>query len=117
MAEGEGGEFDIKAGPVDVRTKGYRLMDIAWGGSVIGIAYICIMVSMHDANAGKEITAVAQALKESNKEIAAVLKETTRENVAILREMARATREQNCLLALPQERRQSMAETCRRISQ
>ena len=63
---------------------------------------------------GKE---TAQALKENNREVAAVLKETQKEMTQILREMARATREQNCLLSVPQERRQAMAETCRRIAQ
>jgi len=63
---------------------------------------------------GKE---TANALKENNKEVAAVLKETQREMTQILREMARATREQNCLLSQPQERRAAMAETCRRIAQ
>lgn len=60
---------------------------------------------------------VAQALRETNKDVAAALKESGRETTIILREMARATREQNCLLAVQQEKRAAMAETCRRISQ
>lgn len=115
----ETGELDVSAGPtgVAVRSKGYRLMDLAWGGSVVGIVYIAVLITFHDANAGKEITSVAQALRESNKDVAAVLREQNKESNAILREMARATREQNCLLALPQDRRAANAELCRRISQ
>lgn len=60
---------------------------------------------------------VAQVLKDNNKEIAQTLKESNKELTSILREMARANREQNCLLAQPQERRQQMTDTCKRIAQ
>ena len=43
--------------------------------------------------------------KENNKDIAKELKE-----------VAKAAREQNCLLSLPQERRQENVEVCKRIS-
>ena len=71
----------------------------------------------HAGDAKESGKAIAQELKEANKAVAQELKEANKEMTMILREMARATREQNCLLSVPQERRQAMAETCRRIAQ
>lgn len=76
-----------------------------------------VLLYTHVVEAKDASKETAQALKENNREVAAVLKETQKEMTQILREMARATREQNCLLSVPQERRQAMAETCRRIAQ
>lgn len=70
-----------------------------------------------DAAQVKASNEVAQVLKENNKDIANTLKESNKELAAILREMARANREQNCLLALPPDRRPAMADTCKRIAQ
>lgn len=39
-----------------------------------------------------------------------------RDLVAAMREAAQATREQNCLIATPMERRETMRDTCKSIS-
>ena len=40
----------------------------------------------------------------------------TREVVSALREMTQATREQNCLMAFPPERREANMDLCKRVS-
>ena len=63
---------------------------------------------------GKE---VAQVLKESNKEVATVLRESNKELAKVLAELARAMREQNCLMLFPDPKQKSdNAELCKRIS-
>ena len=88
--------------------------------TVLGFAITCVVAAFlwtHSSEAKDAGKDVAQVLKESNKEIAQILKETNRETTQILKEMARANREQNCLLSVPLEKRQQMADTCRRIAQ
>ena len=63
---------------------------------------------------GKEI---AQAIQKSNKEMADAIKESQKETSSILREMAKNTREQNCLLAIDQNKRAQMVEFCKRLAQ
>ena len=78
-------------------------------------AAVLLFTHVGEAKEGNKET--AQAFKENNKEVAAVLKETQKEMMQILREMASAAREQNCLLAMPQDRRAPNAELCKRIAQ
>ena len=95
--------------------------------TVLGFAGVCIIGSfiwthMADANAKDLAIAasnkeIAQTLKDSNKEIAQTLKDNQKETAGILREMARATREQNCLLAIDQAKRATMVEFCKRLAQ
>ena len=95
--------------------------------TVLGFVAACIAGSFlwtHMAEAGKNDAAiiasnkeVATALKESNKEVAAALKDAQKETASILREMARATREQNCLLAIDQTKRAQMVDFCKRLAQ
>jgi len=54
--------------------------------------------------------------REGGKEVALVLKESNKELSEVLKELARATREQNCLLSLPQEKRNENVELCKRIA-
>ena len=96
---------------------GANLNHLATFASLIGIVLLCWVVYGHAGDAKEGAKAIAAELREANKEIAATLKESNREMSTILRDMARATREQNCLLSLPQEQRQRNAENCRRISQ
>ena len=54
--------------------------------------------------------------KDGLKEIAAELKVSNKELSEVLKEMARASRETNCLLAMPPEKRAENVELCKRIS-
>jgi type VI protein secretion system component VasK len=85
--------------------------------SFVGVVLIAWTLYAHAGDAKESGKAIAQELKEANKAVAQELRETNKEMTAILREMARATREQNCLLSLPQDQRQKNAEVCKRISQ
>jgi len=109
------GELDVSVGPTGVaaRTKGYRLMDLAWGVSVIGIVYIGIMVSFHDANAGKESSAQVKA----QEKVADALRQTNKDQLDALREIARAVREANCINGFPENQRATKADLCKRLSQ
>lgn len=43
-------------------------------------------------------------------------REASKELVGALKEMTQAAREQNCLISMPQDRREQNAEICKRIS-
>lgn len=81
-----------------------------------GIVGVCFMLFTHTTDAKDIGKDVAKELKESNKEIAITLKESNKELAAVLRELAQASREQNCLLSMPPEKRAENAELCKRIS-
>ena len=81
------------------------------------VCLIAYVLASHNTEAKESNKEVAKELKESNKEVAQVLKETNRELTKVLNELARTTREQNCLLATPENRRAAMADVCKRISQ
>ena len=87
--------------------------------SFVGIALLCWVLWAHAGDAKEGARAVAAELRDANKEVAAALRESNKELTTTLREMARATREQNCLLSLPINERSTNrnAETCRRLSQ
>ena len=96
---------------------GASLNNLATFVTLMGVVLLCWVFYGHADDAKKSGKEVAIELRDTNKEIAKVLKEQNKEITDTLREMARATREQNCLLSLPQDQRQRNAETCRRISQ
>lgn len=99
------------------KLSGANLNNLATFVSLIGIVLLCWVLYGHAGDAREGAKAIAQELKEANKEIAQSLKDSNREMTGILREMARATREQNCLLSLPQDQRQKNADLCKRLSQ
>ena len=109
------GELDLSVGPtgVSARTKGYRLMDLAWGASVVGIVYIAVMMNVHDVAAGKGTDANVKA----QEKVAAKLEETNKATLGELREIARAVRESNCINGFPETQRSSKSDYCRRLSQ
>lgn len=85
--------------------------------SFIGLVLIGYVLYAHADDTRQTARAVGAELKEANKEIADRLEKANDRTFEVLKEMARATREQNCLLSLPQDKRERMAETCKRISQ
>lgn len=126
MADNDTGEVEVTAGPAGgtVRAKGYRLMDMVCLGGFIMMMATTYLVWEHKAQAGEGEKATAAILKESNKAFADAIKETTRDTNAVIKEMAQeqrrmteVIRESNCLLALPQDRRNAnAAEICRRLA-
>ena len=74
------------------------------------------IIFTHSSEAKDGLKEIAAELKVSNKETAAVLKEANKELSEVLKEMARASRETNCLLAMPPEKRAENVELCKRIS-
>ena len=96
---------------------GASLNNLATFASLIGVVLICWVLYGHAGDAKEGAKAIAAELRDANKEVATALKESNKEMSQVLKEMSRATREQNCLLSLPQEQRQRNAETCKRISQ
>jgi hypothetical protein len=108
-------EADTAVGKFKI--SGANLNNLATFATLVGVVLLCWVVWGHAGDAKESGKAIAAELKESNKAVAQELRESNKEMTLILKEMARATREQNCLLSLPQEQRQRNAETCRRISQ
>ena len=96
---------------------GANLNNLATFASLIGIVLLCWVVYGHAGDAKETAKAIAAELREANKEVANALKESNKEMSSVLKEMARSTREQNCLLSLPQDQRQKNAELCKRLSQ
>lgn len=114
-------EVDAEVAGQKLRVKGSDVNMLFTISSFIGIVLTGYVVYTHAEDAKKSGREVAIELRDSNKEIARVLKENNQEMAAVLREMARATREQNCILSLPpsltpDQRRFSM-EACKRNSQ
>ena len=99
------------------KVTGANLNNLATFASLVGVVLLCWVVWGHAGDAKDSAKAVAAELRDANKEVAQALKESNREISQVLKEMSRATREQNCLLSLPQDQRQKNAELCKRISQ
>lgn len=92
------------------------LNTLATIATLIVVCLIGYMVFTHTADAKDNGKEIAAELKAQNKETAAILKDANRELSEVLKELARAAREQNCLLSLPQEKRIENVEICKRIS-
>ncbi len=110
-------EVDAEIAGQKVRVKGSDVNMIFTVSSFIGIVLIGYVIYTHADDAKKSDKEVAIELRDANREVAKVLKDQQKEMTEILKEMARATREQNCLLSLPQEQRQRNSELCKRLSQ
>ena len=92
------------------------LNTLATIATLILASLLSYMLFMHQTEAKDQAKEIAKELKEANKEIATTLKESNRELGIILRELSQAAREQNCLLAMPPEKRAENAELCKRLS-
>lgn len=99
------------------KISGANVTSIAVYATLIGVVLLVWVLYGHAGDAKEGAKAVAAELRDANKEVAQALKESNKEISATLKEMSRATREQNCLLSIPQEKRERLAETCRRIAQ
>ena len=96
---------------------GTNLNNVATFACLVLVCLIAWVLYAHAGDAKEGAKAVAVELRDANKEVANALKESNKDISQTLKEMSRATREQNCLLSLPQDQRQKNAEICRRISQ
>ena len=110
-------EVEAEVAGQKLKVKGSDVNMLFTVSSFIGIVLIGYVIYTHADDAKKSDKEVAIELRDANREVAKVLKDQNKEMTDVLKEMARATREQNCLLSLPQEQRQRNAETCKRISQ
>lgn len=83
-------------------------------GTFVLSAIIAWVLTSHTADAKDGSKEIARELKDSNREVSQALKDSNKELAVILKELVQSTREQNCLLSLPQERRAAGAYDCRR---
>lgn len=116
------GDTEVDAEIVGQKLK-VRGSDVNLIFTVAGFIIICLtgyVAYSHAEDSKKTNREVSIELRDTNREIAKVVKESQQEMVIVLREMARATREQNCILSLPpmaaEQRRVSM-DACKRNSQ
>lgn len=77
------------------------------------IYYVLWIHALDARDYGKQ---TALDTKENNKEIAAALRESNKEFIKVLQELIQVTREQTCLLSLPQNRRPQDADICKKLS-
>ena len=122
--ETQTGEIEFK-GPagVGLRTKGYRLMDIAW--LILGAAIIfgAWELRAHAGDSSAQSAAIVKSITEANsaivqalKEQQAVAKESNVETVRALQRLTRTKSEANCLLDPLMRNRPDAREFCKRVS-
>lgn len=104
--------LDVEAGPVTVRTKGYRIGDLGLIAIAFGVGWLILAdwTRAGDSKDEKKSTAVAieKSQKETNEKFDKMIEQLRQgnENQSIA----------NCLLALPPDRRnQDAAALCERI--
>ena len=95
--------------------------------TVLGFVMLCLVAWVlwqHNSDAAdtrkdsaKNSAAIAQELKEANKEVAVTLKESNKEVAKVLTELSRQIRIQNCISAIPptvtKEQRVLLIDSCR----
>jgi type VI protein secretion system component VasK len=115
MSEEAGADVALKLAGQEINVRNVKSLNtVATLTSLIILVLIAYGGWVHVVEAKDNGKEIAKELKESNKQVADSLKESQRELGEVLKELARAAREQNCLLSLPQEKRDP--ELCRRIS-
>lgn len=84
--------------------------------SFFSFALTCVIawgIWTHTVDAKESARDMATVLKESNREIAVALKASNADLAVALRDLTQASREQTCILSLPQ--RDRSVEVCKRI--
>ena len=106
-----------------IRTKGYRLMDIAWVGIACAIAYGAWELKAHAGDSAQQNAAIVKSITEANsaivqalKEQQAVAKESNTATVRVLERLTMAQAEANCLLDPLMKNRNDAREFCKRVS-
>ena|SRR3990167_1555132 len=115
--EPNGADLGIDAFGVKANVKNVKSLNtLATVFTLILATTLLYMVFTHNSEAKDGLKEIAAEFRTSNKEVAAALKESNKELSEVLKEMARASRETNCLLAMPPEKRAENVELCKRIS-
>jgi len=125
----EAGELDLEVAGQKIRTRGYRLVDLAWLPLLLLVAYIASMLYQHEAHSQADVKAsvdastnVVNAMKESNKALVEALKESNQNTLGAIKELAAeqrkstaAMRETACLLDPAIKDRRDGREFCKRM--
>jgi hypothetical protein len=118
------GEIDLR-GPagIGLRTRGYRLMDIAWIIVGAGVIWGAWELKAHAGDSEKQSAAIVKAINEANSAVVQSLKESNAHTVealkAITAEQKKSTaaiREIACLNDPAMRNRSDAREFCRRMS-
>ena len=106
-----------------IRTKGYRLMDVAWVIIACGMAWSAWELKAHAGYSSHQSAAIVKSITEANsaivqalKEQQAVAKESNVETVRALQRLTRTQAEANCLLDPLMRNRPDAREFCKRMS-
>lgn len=122
--ETQTGEIDLR-GPagLGLRTKGYRLMDIAWivvGGGVIWGAW---ELKAHAGDSERQSAAIVKSINDANAAVVQSLKESNAATVKALQDLAAeqkkstaAMRDVACLSDPSMRNRPDARDFCRRMS-
>jgi len=125
MEEPQSGEVEIK-GPagLGLRTKGYRLMDIAWIAIAAGMIWSAWELKAHAGDSERQSAAIVKSINEANAAVVQSLKESNAATVKALEEMAKEQRRANatmreiaCLSDPAMKNRPDAREFCRRQSE
>ena len=126
-AEGEetqAGEVELKGpGGLGLRTKGYRLMDIAWILVAAGMVWSAWELKAHAGDSATQSAAIVKSINEANMAVVQSLKESNSATVKALEEMAKEQRRANatmreiaCLSDPAMKNRADAREFCKRMS-
>ena len=125
----EGGELDLELAGQKIRTRGYRLVDLAWLPLLLLVTYIASMLYQHEAHSQADVkaavdasTSVVNAMKENNRALVDALKESNQNTLGAIREFTveqrkstNAMRETTCLLDPAVKDRRDAREFCKRM--
>lgn len=116
-------EIELDVAGQKFRTRGYRLVDLIWFPLACGVAYCCVALYQHNADAKDDKANLAATLKESNSSIAASLKESNANVTAAMKEIAgeqrrstNAMKEVACLSDPAMRTRGDARDFCKRMS-
>ena len=125
----EGGELDLEVAGQKIRTRGYRLVDLAWLPLLLFSAYSALVLYQHEAHSQSDLKAtidananVVNAMKENNKALVEALKESNQNTLGAIKELTaeqrkstNAMKETACLLDPAVKDRRDGREFCKRM--
>lgn len=125
----EGGELDLEVAGQKIRTRGYRLVDLAWLPLLLFSAYSALVLYQHEAHSQADVkasmdasTSVVNAMKENNRALVDALKESNQNTLGAIKELTAeqrkstsAMRETTCLLDPAVKDRRDAREFCKRM--
>ena len=114
MDEDGNGSAEIKTPIFSASLKGkdIQLRDVIGLLILIGVLIVGSLVYQHNNEAAASQKSTQDNLKDSQRDLASAIKELA----AGQKEMVQAQREQNCLIAFPQDVREARANFCKQIA-